>query len=137
MLLTAKNEVLNSLSLSGRNFCYPAVLRLSFIILTIKSIPSFAHQNIAVDRDGDGDGPVDRDDPALDGQSEDAEGNVLPYQLGVVEKDAQQNPDVGHTVEEDHAVDIGRGRPVPDIGRENFNMVSNSSGLDQSEAVLN
>ena len=57
------------------------------------------------------------------------------------QQDDQQHPDVGDTVEEDHAVDQGRARPVPDpvhdvrVDRE-ANQVGHSDAQDVEQVPL-
>ena len=73
-----------------------------------------ANENVPVDGDRYWNDSVQIDEEGLAHLGEHTEGNIVPYLLGIGQKNAQQHPDVGDTVEEDHAVDQGRVLPVPD-----------------------
>ena len=62
---------------------------------------------------GDRNDSVHVDDEPLEPDGEGAEGHVPPDLPRIVEEEAEQGPDVGHAVQDDHAVDQG---PVLALG---------------------
>ena len=72
---------------------------------------------------------------------EKTEWNIPPYLFGIGEKGAHQRPYVGNTVEEDHAVDVGGVRSVPDpvhdveVGRQ-ADQVGNTDAQDVRQVPL-